>query len=209
MENGRSELEITRKKGERTLPAWCWNRRGNCTSSPTTTASTFQRQARAWASSRPPANIARCTTPLAMYAPRRKCRQNRTAPYPSGACTTRSSCCRCVRPSNSSAGPFAQPPRPESTTTLRCSARPCGPHRRPPRAPPPVHRAGQPVTEAGRSTTTTTAVVEPPSMRSLIQLAGRVWRHWPGAGWVNMVVLGQQPAPHEQNAWKLVCKTRV
>ncbi|ODS62698.1 MAG: type I-F CRISPR-associated helicase Cas3 [Acidovorax sp. SCN 65-108] len=49
---------------------------------------------------------------------------------------------------------------------------------------------GSPVTEVGRDHDYDWAVVEPSSMRSLIQLAGRVRRHRPGAvGGVNMVVL--------------------
>ena len=49
---------------------------------------------------------------------------------------------------------------------------------------------GSPVTEVGRDHDYDWAVVEPSSMRSLIQLAGRVRRHRPGAvEGVNMVVL--------------------
>lgn len=49
---------------------------------------------------------------------------------------------------------------------------------------------GSPVTEVGRDHDYDWAVVEPSSMRSLIQLAGRVRRHRPGTvGGVNMVVL--------------------
>lgn len=49
---------------------------------------------------------------------------------------------------------------------------------------------GSPVTEVGRDHDYDWAVVEPSSMRSLIQLAGRVRRHRPGAvGEANMVVL--------------------
>ncbi len=49
---------------------------------------------------------------------------------------------------------------------------------------------GSPVTEVGRDHDYDWAVVEPSSMRSLIQLAGRVRRHRPGAvDGVNMVVL--------------------
>ncbi len=49
---------------------------------------------------------------------------------------------------------------------------------------------GSPVTEVGRDHDYDWAVVEPSSMRSLIQLAGRVRRHRSGAvGGVNMVVL--------------------
>lgn len=49
---------------------------------------------------------------------------------------------------------------------------------------------GSPVTEVGRDHDYDWAVVEPSSMRSLIQLAGRLRRHRPGAvGGVNMVVL--------------------
>ncbi|TAG79264.1 MAG: type I-F CRISPR-associated helicase Cas3 [Burkholderiales bacterium] len=49
---------------------------------------------------------------------------------------------------------------------------------------------GSPVTEVGRDHDYDWAVVEPSSMRSLIQLAGRVRRHRPGAvARVNMVVL--------------------
>lgn len=49
---------------------------------------------------------------------------------------------------------------------------------------------GSPVTEVGRDHDYDWAVVEPSSMRSLIQLAGRVRRHRPEAiGGVNMVVL--------------------
>lgn len=49
---------------------------------------------------------------------------------------------------------------------------------------------GSPVTEVGRDHDYDWAVVEPSSMRSLIQLAGRVRRHRPGAvGGANMVVL--------------------
>jgi CRISPR-associated endonuclease/helicase Cas3 len=49
---------------------------------------------------------------------------------------------------------------------------------------------GSPVTEVGRDHDYDWAVVEPSSMRSLIQLAGRVRRHRPGAvGGVNIVVL--------------------
>jgi len=49
---------------------------------------------------------------------------------------------------------------------------------------------GSPVTEVGRDHDYDWAVVEPSSMRSLIQLAGRVRRHRPGAvDEVNMVVL--------------------
>ena len=49
---------------------------------------------------------------------------------------------------------------------------------------------GSPVTEVGRDHDYDWTVVEPSSMRSLIQLAGRVRRHRPGAvGGVNMAVL--------------------
>ncbi|HLM54266.1 MAG TPA: type I-F CRISPR-associated helicase Cas3f, partial [Pseudoxanthomonas sp.] len=49
---------------------------------------------------------------------------------------------------------------------------------------------GSPVTEVGRDHDYDWAVVEPSSMRSLIQLAGRVRRHRPGAaGGVNVAVL--------------------
>ncbi|OJX28914.1 MAG: type I-F CRISPR-associated helicase Cas3 [Burkholderiales bacterium 68-12] len=58
---------------------------------------------------------------------------------------------------------------------------------------------GSPVTEVGRDHDYDWAVVEPSSMRSLIQLAGRVRRHRPGAvGGVNMVVLDSNLRHYEK-----------
>ena len=58
---------------------------------------------------------------------------------------------------------------------------------------------GSPVTEVGRDHDYDWAVVEPSSMRSLIQLAGRVRRHRPGAvGGVNMVVLDSNLRHYER-----------
>lgn len=59
---------------------------------------------------------------------------------------------------------------------------------------------GSPVTEVGRDHDYDWAVVEPSSMRSLIQLAGRVRRHRPGAvAGVNMVILDSN-LRHFENA---------
>ncbi len=58
---------------------------------------------------------------------------------------------------------------------------------------------GSPVTEVGRDHDYDWAVVEPSSMRSLIQLAGRVRRHRPGTvGGVNMVVLDSNLRHYEK-----------
>ncbi|WP_313071464.1 type I-F CRISPR-associated helicase Cas3f [Melaminivora sp.] len=58
---------------------------------------------------------------------------------------------------------------------------------------------GSPVTEVGRDHDYDWAVVEPSSMRSLIQLAGRVRRHRPGAvAGVNMVVLDSNLRHYEK-----------
>lgn len=58
---------------------------------------------------------------------------------------------------------------------------------------------GSPVTEVGRDHDYDWAVVEPSSMRSLIQLAGRVRRHRPGSvGGVNMVVLDSNLRHYEK-----------
>lgn len=58
---------------------------------------------------------------------------------------------------------------------------------------------GSPVTEVGRDHDYDWAVVEPSSMRSLIQLAGRVRRHRPGAVvGVNMVVLDSNLRHYEK-----------
>lgn len=58
---------------------------------------------------------------------------------------------------------------------------------------------GSPVTEVGRDHDYDWAVVEPSSMRSIIQLAGRVRRHRPGkAGGVNMRVLDSNLQAYKQ-----------
>jgi len=66
---------------------------------------------------------------------------------------------------------------------------------------------GSPVTEVGRDHDYDWAVVEPPSMRSLIQLAGRVRRH---RGWavdgVNMVVLDSNLRHYERPGKAAFCK---
>ncbi len=60
---------------------------------------------------------------------------------------------------------------------------------------------GSPVTEVGRDHDYDWAVVEPSSMRSLIQLAGRLRRHRPGAvGGVNMVVLDSNLRAYERES---------
>ncbi len=66
---------------------------------------------------------------------------------------------------------------------------------------------GSPVTEVGRDHDYDWAVVEPSSMRSLIQLAGRVRRHRPGAvGGVNMVVLDSNLRHYEHKGKAAFCK---
>lgn len=66
---------------------------------------------------------------------------------------------------------------------------------------------GSPVTEVGRDHDYDWAVVEPSSMRSLIQLAGRVRRHRPGAvGGVNMVVLDSNLRHYEHKGEAAFCK---
>ncbi|MBA4261589.1 MAG: type I-F CRISPR-associated helicase Cas3 [Comamonadaceae bacterium] len=66
---------------------------------------------------------------------------------------------------------------------------------------------GSPVTEVGRDHDYDWAVVEPSSMRSLIQLAGRVRRHRPGAvDGVNMVVLDSNLRHYEHEDKAAFCK---
>ena len=66
---------------------------------------------------------------------------------------------------------------------------------------------GSPVTEVGRDHDYDWAVVEPSSMRSLIQLAGRVRRHRSGAvGGVNMVVLDSNLRHYERKGKAAFCK---
>lgn len=66
---------------------------------------------------------------------------------------------------------------------------------------------GSPVTEVGRDHDYDWAVVEPSSMRSLIQLAGRVRRHRSGAvGGVNMVVLDSNLRHFEHPGKAAYCK---
>ena len=66
---------------------------------------------------------------------------------------------------------------------------------------------GSPVTEVGRDHDYDWAVVEPSSMRSLIQLAGRVRRHRPGAvDGVNMVVLDSNLRHYEHKDEAAFCK---
>ncbi len=66
---------------------------------------------------------------------------------------------------------------------------------------------GSPVTEVGRDHDYDWAVVEPSSMRSLIQLAGRVRRHRSGAvGGVNMVVLDSNLRHYEKPNQPAYCK---
>lgn len=66
---------------------------------------------------------------------------------------------------------------------------------------------GSPVTEVGRDHDYDWAVVEPSSMRSLIQLAGRVRRHRPGAvDAVNMVVLDSNLRHYEHPGRAAYCK---
>ncbi len=66
---------------------------------------------------------------------------------------------------------------------------------------------GSPVTEVGRDHDYDWAVVEPSSMRSLIQLAGRVRRHRPGAvGEMNMMVLDSNLRHYEEPAQPAYCK---
>lgn len=66
---------------------------------------------------------------------------------------------------------------------------------------------GSPVTEVGRDHDYDWAVVEPSSMRSLIQLAGRVRRHRPGAvTGVNMVVLDSNLRRYEHPGQAAFCK---
>lgn len=66
---------------------------------------------------------------------------------------------------------------------------------------------GSPVTEVGRDHDYDWAVVEPSSMRSLIQLAGRVRRHRPGAvGGVNMAVLDSNLRHYEKPNQPAYCK---
>ncbi len=66
---------------------------------------------------------------------------------------------------------------------------------------------GSPVTEVGRDHDYDWAVVEPSSMRSLIQLAGRVRRHRPGAvGGVNMAVLNSNLRHYEKANEPAYCK---
>lgn len=66
---------------------------------------------------------------------------------------------------------------------------------------------GSPVTEVGRDHDYDWAVVEPSSMRSLIQLAGRVRRHRPGAvGEANLRVLDSNLRAFEQPGRAAFCK---
>ncbi len=66
---------------------------------------------------------------------------------------------------------------------------------------------GSPVTEVGRDHDYDWAVVEPSSMRSLIQLAGRVRRHRLGAvGGVNMVVLDSNLRHYKDKSKAAFCK---
>ncbi|HQQ68965.1 MAG TPA: type I-F CRISPR-associated helicase Cas3f [Alicycliphilus sp.] len=66
---------------------------------------------------------------------------------------------------------------------------------------------GSPVTEVGRDHDYDWAVVEPSSMRSLIQLAGRVRRHRPGAvAGVNMTVLDSNLRRYEHPNQAAFCK---
>ena len=66
---------------------------------------------------------------------------------------------------------------------------------------------GSPVTEVGRDHDYDWAVVEPSSMRSLIQLAGRVRRHRPGAvSGVNMVVLDSNLRHFKDKSKAAFCK---
>ncbi len=66
---------------------------------------------------------------------------------------------------------------------------------------------GSPVTEVGRDHDYDWAVVEPSSMRSLIQLAGRVRRHRPGAvGGVNMMLLGSNLRAYEKPGKAAFCQ---
>jgi CRISPR-associated endonuclease/helicase Cas3 len=66
---------------------------------------------------------------------------------------------------------------------------------------------GSPVTEVGRDHDYDWAVVEPSSMRSLIQLAGRVRRHRPGTvAEVNMLVLGSNLRAYEKPGRAAFCK---
>lgn len=66
---------------------------------------------------------------------------------------------------------------------------------------------GSPVTEVGRDHDYDWAVAEPSSMRSLIQLAGRIRRHRSGAvGGVNMAVLGSNLRHYEHPDEAAFCK---
>lgn len=66
---------------------------------------------------------------------------------------------------------------------------------------------GSPVTEVGRDHDYDWAVVEPSSMRSFIQLAGRLRRHRPGAvDGVNMVVLDSNLRHYEHPGKAAFCK---
>ena len=66
---------------------------------------------------------------------------------------------------------------------------------------------GSPVTEVGRDHDYDWAVVEPSSMRSLIQLAGRVRRHRPGAvDGVNLLVLDSNLRAYERPGRAAYCK---
>ena len=66
---------------------------------------------------------------------------------------------------------------------------------------------GSPVTEVGRDHDYDWAVVEPSSMRSLIQLAGRVRRHRPGAvDGVNLLVLDSNLRAYEHPGRAAYCK---
>jgi CRISPR-associated endonuclease/helicase Cas3 len=66
---------------------------------------------------------------------------------------------------------------------------------------------GSPVTEVGRDHDYDWAVVEPSSMRSLIQLAGRVRRHRPGTvSEVNMVVLDSNLRAYKDPGKAAFCK---
>lgn len=66
---------------------------------------------------------------------------------------------------------------------------------------------GSPVTEVGRDHDYDWAVVEPSSMRSLIQLAGRVRRHRPGTvGGVNLLVMDTNLRSYERPGRAAYCK---
>ena len=119
----------------RTLPAWCWNRRGNCTSSPTTTAPTASGKRVSLGLIRM-ANIAPLyDVALAMYAPD-ALPPELQRPVRIHLCVYHSQFPLLLRSAiEQQLDTLLNRRGAKSTTTPRCTARPARPHRRHPLSP--------------------------------------------------------------------------